>query len=188
LAEYNAFIGEVQIASMDLVELTGQRTAEGTPSGAEFEVGAGFAIDGTSVRYRFQGTADVVGPAQDAPDEARDDVELPEPSAGRAGNDVVPAPKDVQGDNTPSAGENGRARLGRITAVVVVTFTTSSEPDPRLVEHFGASSVPMMAHPFLREAIATTAQRLGFPGVLLPLIVHNPTGEGRPPQPPLPHP
>jgi preprotein translocase subunit SecB len=31
-----------------------------------------------------------------------------------------------------------------------------------------------MAHPYLREAIASTALRIGFPGVLLPLIKHQP--------------
>lgn len=46
--------------------------------------------------------------------------------------------------------------------------------DAGCIEQFGATSGTMMAHPFMREAVSTTALRLGFPGVMLPMITAQP--------------
>lgn len=64
---------------------------------------------------------------------------------------------------------------GHVTASVVVTLTlAAAAPDVACIERFGSSSATMMAHPYLREALASTALRLGFNGVLLPLITQQP--------------
>lgn len=65
---------------------------------------------------------------------------------------------------------------GEVGASVIVTVTVTVDPDPACVEMFGAMTTAMTAHPYLREALASTALRLGFPGVLLPFLVRP--GEG----------
>jgi hypothetical protein len=64
--------------------------------------------------------------------------------------------------------------LGSAEASVLLTARTTGAVDPKYVEHFGGTSGALMTHPYLREAIASTAQRIGFPGVLLPMIKHHP--------------
>jgi hypothetical protein len=64
--------------------------------------------------------------------------------------------------------------LGQASASIVITFRTTSSAEVACIEQFGATSGAFMAHPYLREAIASTAQRLGFPGVLLPMIKSQP--------------
>ncbi|MCW2608438.1 MAG: hypothetical protein JWO60_3131 [Frankiales bacterium] len=57
------------------------------------------------------------------------------------------------------------------------------DTDPACMERFGATSGTIMAHPYLREVIATTALRLGFVGVMLPMITAQPdvvVAEGQP--------
>jgi hypothetical protein len=64
--------------------------------------------------------------------------------------------------------------LGCTTASVQITVRTNIAVDETCIEQFGGTSGALMAHPYLREAIASTAQRIGFPGVLLPMIKHQP--------------
>lgn len=64
--------------------------------------------------------------------------------------------------------------VGTADAGVVVNIQTRTTPDDASIAYFGSTSAAMMAHPFLREAIASTAQRIGFAGVMLPLMVQNP--------------
>lgn len=60
--------------------------------------------------------------------------------------------------------------VGRVHALVHV-HTVSGEPGPDwVVERFGRTSGAFVAHPYVREAIGTTAHRVGFPGVVLPMI------------------
>lgn len=62
------------------------------------------------------------------------------------------------------------AEVGRVHALVHV-HTVSDEPGPDwVVERFGRTSGAFVAHPYVREAIGTTAHRVGFPGVVLPMI------------------
>ena len=59
--------------------------------------------------------------------------------------------------------------------VAAVLVTVSSAPsDEAAVARFAGTSGAMMAFPFLREATATTAQRIGFPGVMMPIIRATP--------------
>lgn len=64
--------------------------------------------------------------------------------------------------------------FGSVNASVIVTLSVPELPSRECVEMFGATSATMMAHPYLREVVASTAQRLGFPNVLLPMILQNP--------------
>jgi hypothetical protein len=67
------------------------------------------------------------------------------------------------------------ADYGQVSAAVVVTLTlTEPAPPPACVERFGGQSAAMMAHPYLREALGSTALRLGFGGVLLPMVTRQP--------------
>lgn len=63
--------------------------------------------------------------------------------------------------------------LGRVEVSAVLT-AIGDVLDDRIVERFGATSGAMIVHPFLREAVASTASRVGFPGVLLPLMTVQP--------------
>jgi len=64
--------------------------------------------------------------------------------------------------------------LGHAAVSVMVTTRIAAAAEAICVERFGGTSGALMAHPYLREAIASTAQRLGFPGVLLPMIKYQP--------------
>lgn len=60
--------------------------------------------------------------------------------------------------------------FGTAEASVVIAAQCTGDVDPVCAERFGGTSGAFMAHPYLREAIASTAQRLGFGGVLLPML------------------
>jgi len=64
--------------------------------------------------------------------------------------------------------------LGSAAASVLITARATTAADTASIEQFGGTSGALVAHPYLREAIASTALRIGFPGVLLPLIKHQP--------------
>jgi hypothetical protein len=64
--------------------------------------------------------------------------------------------------------------VGNASASVLLVATGVSDFDTTCFERFGATSGALMAHPYLREAIAATAQRIGFPGVLLPMMTYKP--------------
>jgi hypothetical protein len=70
------------------------------------------------------------------------------------------------------------AALGSAGAAVLITIRVPEPADPVHVKQFGATSAARMAHPFLRETIASTAQRIGFPDVLLPLFKPQPSSVG----------
>ena len=62
--------------------------------------------------------------------------------------------------------------LGVVEAGVIVTAEYSGEPtpSPEIMAKFGETSASFMATPFLRETIASAAQRIGLPNVLLPMV------------------
>jgi hypothetical protein len=66
--------------------------------------------------------------------------------------------------------------LGNASVSVLLIASNAPTTDVSCIEHFGATSGALMVHPYLREVIASTAQRIGFPGVLLPMIKHQPKG------------
>lgn len=68
--------------------------------------------------------------------------------------------------------------LGNASASVLLVTSADAAQDVACIEHFGSSSGALMAHPYLREAIASTAQRIGFPGILLPMIKYQPDEPG----------
>lgn len=78
-------------------------------------------------------------------------------------------------DATGQLTDEANADHGSVNASVVVTVTTPTVPDAACIERFGNHSATFLAHPYLREALASTAQRLGFPGVLLPILCRKPT-------------
>jgi hypothetical protein len=73
-------------------------------------------------------------------------------------------------------GDEGTS-LGNAAASVLVITRIAGAADPAFIERFGATSGALIAHPYLREAIASSALRIGFPGVLLPIIKHQPGEE-----------
>jgi hypothetical protein len=77
---------------------------------------------------------------------------------------------DVIAHLTSDAGTD----LGHAVASVVVTTHATVVGDVMCIERYGEASGALMAYPYLREAIAATAQRIGFPGVLLPMIKYLP--------------
>lgn len=64
--------------------------------------------------------------------------------------------------------------LGNVSASVLLTADGVSAYAPVCFERFGATSGALMVHPYLREAIASTAQRIGFPGIMLPMMTYQP--------------
>jgi hypothetical protein len=64
--------------------------------------------------------------------------------------------------------------LGRVEAAVVLAVATLADADPPSVEMFGATSGAVIVHPFLREVLASPAQRIGYPGIMLPLLAAHP--------------
>jgi hypothetical protein len=65
------------------------------------------------------------------------------------------------------------ALLGNALAALLITTRSETVGDPAHVEHFGGTLGALIAQPYLREAIASMAQRIGFPGVLLPMIKYR---------------
>lgn len=64
--------------------------------------------------------------------------------------------------------------LGNVAVTIQVTVRTTAEVDKACIEQFGGTSGAFMAHPYLREAVASAGQRIGFPGLLLPMIKQQP--------------
>jgi preprotein translocase subunit SecB len=64
--------------------------------------------------------------------------------------------------------------VARVEVAAVLVTESTSPSDEATVAQFAGTSGAMIAFPFLREAIATTAQRIGYPGVLMPIIRTNP--------------
>lgn len=77
-------------------------------------------------------------------------------------------------DLTAHLTDDDAGDCGQVSASVIITVSAPEGMDAACAEQFGDTSATMLAHPFLREAIASTAQRIGFPGVLLPLVVRQP--------------
>ena len=78
---------------------------------------------------------------------------------------------DVQAYLTDDEGSD----YGHVQVSLLVCGKRRDEDfDAGCIEQFGANSGSSMAHPFLREAVASTALRLGFPGVTLPMITAQP--------------
>ena len=69
--------------------------------------------------------------------------------------------------------------LGNASASALLVAHNVIGTEATCIEHFGATSGALMAHPYLREVIASTAQRIGFPGVLLPTIKYQPDQPGQ---------
>lgn len=70
--------------------------------------------------------------------------------------------------------DEGGASRGSVAVSVLVTARKGGPADQNCVERFGATTGALIAHPYLREAVASSAQRIGFPGVLLPGLTSAP--------------
>lgn len=127
---YNAFVAALDLASIELVKIHGERNGNGAASQIRFDLAASYLRDAAVIHFRY---------------------------------DVA----------TYFIDENG-ADLGNAVASVQVTARTTMDVSEAIIEQFGGTSGALMAHPYLRESIASTAQRIGFPGVLLPMIKQQP--------------
>jgi preprotein translocase subunit SecB len=79
---------------------------------------------------------------------------------------------DLRGDD-----ETVTVAQVEVSIVVLYDIDGVSDEDRAALELFGASNVTVSAYPFLREAVAATALRLGFPGVNLPLLFNSAFGD-----------
>ncbi|HUD40078.1 MAG TPA: hypothetical protein VMR14_24515 [Streptosporangiaceae bacterium] len=129
-AAYNAFIGGLDLAAIELVKVSGERTVVGIATQSRFELTASYMQDDAVIYFRYEATAHFT-----------DDHE------------VV---------------------LGIVSASIQLTARTAAAVSGAYLEQFGGTSGAFMAHPYLREVIASTAQRIGFPGVLLPMMKQQP--------------
>lgn len=68
----------------------------------------------------------------------------------------------------------GDVEVGVARAAVVAVIDCPTTPSAEAIEYFGSTSVPMMVHPYVREALSTAAARVGFHGITLPRITHQP--------------
>lgn len=127
---YNAFIGDLNLADIELVKIQGERTGAGAASQISFDMAASYMRDTRAIYYRYEVTAHF-------------------------------------------SDDNGLA-LGNTAASIQITARTAMAVSEACIEHFGGTSGVLIAHPYLREAIASTAQRIGFSGVLLPMIKQQP--------------
>lgn len=129
---YNAFVDGLELAGIDLVEISGERGAAGIAAETRFDLSASYLQEENTIHYRY---------------------------------DVVAHITDEDGSD-----------LGRATASVLVTARVAATAESVCIERFGSTSGAFIAYPYLREAIASTSQRLGFPYVLLPMIKSQPDG------------
>lgn len=86
------------------------------------------------------------------------------------GDDEIQYRYDVSAHFLDDAGSD----LGNASASVILVVSNAPTSDVACIEQFGAISGALMVHPYLRETIASAAQRIGFTGVLLPMIKHQP--------------
>jgi CO dehydrogenase/acetyl-CoA synthase delta subunit len=68
--------------------------------------------------------------------------------------------------------------VAQIENSVIVAFDLpKSDPPPEwALARFGSQNAVMMAYPFIREAVASMALRLGLPGIIMPMAIapHGP--------------
>jgi hypothetical protein len=64
--------------------------------------------------------------------------------------------------------------LGNASASVLLVASGACTFSAACFDRFGATSGALMVHPYLREAISSTSQRIGFPGILLPMMTYQP--------------
>lgn len=83
----------------------------------------------------------------------------------RAGDDVI-----YRYELRCTIVDDAPVELGHVETVVLVHTRAVGDAPDDVVDRFAATSGTTIAYPFLREVLASTAQRLGFPGVLLPLV------------------
>jgi hypothetical protein len=129
-ATYNAFVGSLELAEIELVKVSGERVAAGAATQTRFDLTAGYLQDGMLLHYRYEAIAHLINDAE--------------------------------------------ADLGHVVASIVLTVRTATAAGAACIERFGATSGALMVHPYLRETIASIAQRLDFSGVLLPMIKYQP--------------
>lgn len=91
-----------------------------------------------------------------------------------AGYQLVDGGLQYRYNATATIYTEGDIEVGIARAAVVVDVACPDSPSPEAIGYFGSTSVPMMAHPYVREALSTAAARVGFHGITLPLITHQP--------------
>lgn len=70
-------------------------------------------------------------------------------------------------------------QIGSVEVVLVTLFGANPQPSPAAAEQFARTSAATIAMPYLREAVASAALRVGFPGVTMPLYIAMPSQEGQ---------
>lgn len=74
-------------------------------------------------------------------------------------------------DVTAHLTDDASTDFGEVQVSVVLSVEHErADVDPDCVELFGTTSGALMTHPYLREAVATSALRVGFPGVMMPMM------------------
>jgi hypothetical protein len=128
-ADYKAFVADLELEDIELVQLQCERTDTGVPAETRFDLSASYMQQDTDIHYRYELYAyfmDEVG-----------------------------------------------TYLGSASASLLVTARGATVAAAAHIEHFGGTVGALIAQPYLREAIASTAQRIGFQGVLLPMIKYR---------------
>lgn len=65
--------------------------------------------------------------------------------------------------------------IGRVEIVQGLVFACEEPGTQEAADWFSRASAASIAMPYLREAVATTAQRVGLVGVTMPLFVSGPS-------------
>jgi hypothetical protein len=128
-AAHDTFAADFGPAAIELVEVYGERAADGVATQSRFGLTAEYMRQDADIHYRYNLTAHFT-----------DDF--------------------------------GTA-VGRASVSVLVIIRIADGTDAAYIEKFGATSAALVARPYLRDAISSTAERIGFPGIL-PSNVENP--------------
>ena len=85
------------------------------------------------------------------------------------------------------AGDNGSGARLQLELEIAVDYSSTVEMTDALFEVFGRNNLPLNAHPFIRETVASMTVRAGWPPLVLPAFVKlgrtdtTPTPEEAPP-------
>jgi hypothetical protein len=128
-AAHDSFVADFRPAAIELVEVHGERTADGVAAQSRFGLTAEYMRQNADIHYRYNLTAHFT--------------------------------------------DDFGTIVGRASVSVLVIIRMADGTDAAYIEELGATSAALVARPYLREAISSTAERIGFPGIL-PSNVDNP--------------
>jgi hypothetical protein len=121
-AAHDSFVADFGSAAIELVEVYGERTADGVAAQSRFGLTAEYMRHDADIHYRYNLTAYFT--------------------------------------------DDFGTIIGRASVSVLVIIRMADGTDAAYIANFGATSAALIARPHLREAISSTAERIGFPGIL----------------------